>query len=81
MPIITPKIYYLELNLVAIKNKQTHKIQYFAVNDKHYDGMLAGSGSSIDLEYEWNWLGSVFISDEILTEEQKVIQALINKED
>lgn len=59
----------MTLNLVSIKEKATGKVRYYGVNDKHYDAMLATGGSNLDLEYDWNWLGDVEISEEILTEE------------
>lgn len=59
----------LELSLVKVLNKKTGQIQYFGVNDKHYDAMLACGGSNLDLEYDWAWLGSVNISEEILNEQ------------
>lgn len=59
----------MELSLVVVKNKLTGKSTFHAVNDKHYDAMLASGGSVIDEEYEWDWLGSVEISEEILNEQ------------
>lgn len=31
----------MELNLVSVRNQLTGKLSYFAVNDRHYDAMLA----------------------------------------
>lgn len=56
----------LELNLVCVFNKKENTKQYFAVNDKHYDAMLASG----DIDgYEWKWLGNVIIEEQILFEE------------
>jgi hypothetical protein len=59
----------MELNLVKVTDLKTNKSSYYAVNDKHYDAMLAGGGSNLDLEYSWDWLGDVIITEEILNEE------------
>lgn len=59
----------MQLYLVKIRDKTTKKVSYHAVNDKHYDAMLAGGGSNLDDLYSWEWLGDVEISDEILNEE------------
>ncbi len=59
----------MELSLVSVKNKKTGKLSYFGVNDRHYDAMLACGGSSIELEYEWEWLGDIVIEEEILNEQ------------
>lgn len=59
----------MELSLVCIKNKLTGKLQYFGVNDRHYDAMLASGGSSLEDEFEWDWLGDINISEEILNEQ------------
>jgi hypothetical protein len=59
----------MELSLVVVIDKKTNKGRYYAVNNKHYDAMLASGGSSLDDEYEWKWLGDVNISEEILQEE------------
>lgn len=54
----------LVLNLVCITNRLTGKKQYFGVNDKHYDAMLA-----VEIEgYSWEWLGDVIIEEDILEE-------------
>lgn len=54
----------LELSLVKITNHKEGKTYYHAVNDKHYDAMLAGEIEG----FSWEWLGDVFIEDEILDE-------------
>lgn len=59
----------MELSLVQIKDKQTGKITYYGVNDKHYDAMLASGGSDLDDQFEWNWLGDVCVDEQILMEE------------
>jgi hypothetical protein len=59
----------MELNLVSVKNKTTGKVAYYGVDDRHYDAMLASGGSNLDDEFEWNWLGQVEVSEEILGEE------------
>lgn len=58
----------LELSLVCVTDKITGKKQYFGVNDKHYDAMLATGGSVLDTLYEWDWLGEVIIQEDILKE-------------
>lgn len=60
----------MKLSLVKVTNKSTNKSEYFGINDKHYDAMLASSGSNLDLEYCWHWLGDIHISEEILNEER-----------
>lgn len=57
----------MELSLI----KYTHpdgRITYHAVNDRHYDAMLA---SPLDeTKYgTWDWLGDVIIDEEILNEQ------------
>lgn len=60
----------MELNLVWVKDKETGRTTYFAVNDKHYDAMLACGGCwEIEKRSEWGWLGSVEITEEILNEQ------------
>lgn len=59
----------MELSLVQIKDKQTGKVTYYGVNDKHYDGMLATGGSILDDQYEWKWLGDVVVDEQVLIEE------------
>ncbi len=59
----------MELDLVKIVNKKTKGVTYHAVNDKHYNAMLAGAGSNLDDLYDWQYVGSVEIEDEILEEE------------
>lgn len=59
----------MELSLVKITNKKTNKVSYSAVNDRHYDGMLACGGSNLELEYDWDWLGDVEIDEQILNEQ------------
>lgn len=59
----------MELSLIRLTNKKTNKTTYHAVNDKHYDGMLASGGSNLDLEYEWAWIGDVEISEDVLNEQ------------
>lgn len=59
----------MELSLIVIKNKKTGESTYHALNDKHYDAMLATGGSNFDLEYEWAWMGSVLIPEEVLNEQ------------
>lgn len=59
----------MELSLVVIKNKITGKSTYHAVNDKHYDAMLASGGSDLEEVYDWHWMGDVEISEEILNEQ------------
>ena len=56
------------LNLVRIKNKVSGAIEYFGINDKHYDAMLASGGSNLDLTYEWELLGDVVIENHNLLE-------------
>ncbi len=60
----------MELNLISIKDLKTGRITYHAVNDKHYDGILATGGSNFDLSYEWKYLGDISITEEILNEEK-----------
>lgn len=57
----------MELSLIKYIHPDG-KIQYFTVNDKHYDGMLA---SQLDeAKYgKWEWLGDVIIDEEILNEQ------------
>ncbi len=55
----------MELSLVWVLNQSTGRKQYFAVNDRHYDAMLAGE---ID-GYEWGWLGDVTIEEHVLNEQ------------
>ena len=57
----------LELSLIKYIHPDG-KVTYHAVNDKHYDGMLAG-GLSEEKYGKWDWLGDVFISEEILGEQ------------
>lgn len=64
MPIAIGKFTMLELSLVKITNHKEGTSKYFAVNDKHYDAMLAGEVK----DHSWEWLGDVFIEDEILDE-------------
>lgn len=59
----------MELNLVSVLNKETNKVTYHAVNDRHYDGMLAAGGSEFEDKHPWDWLGDVEISEEILNEQ------------
>lgn len=56
----------LELNLVCVIDTKDGSKQYFGVNDKHFDAMLAAG--TVD-GYEWNWVGEVFISSDILFEQ------------
>lgn len=56
------------LNLVMIKDSFGKK-EYFAVNDKHYDAMLACGGTSLDYTHSWEYLGDIEISGVILEEE------------
>jgi hypothetical protein len=57
------------LNLVKIKNIKTNTVSYHAVNELHYNSMLACGGTSYELEFEWEYMGDVEISEEILNEE------------
>ena len=59
----------MELDLVEITTLATGEKRYFAVNDRHYDAMLACGGSDLDLVYSWRRLGTVVIEEEILHEE------------
>ena len=60
----------MELNLVSVLDKETNRVTYHAVNDKHYDGMLASGGCwELEKRYDWDWLGDVEISEEILNEQ------------
>lgn len=55
----------MELSLVCILDEKTKVKTYHAVNDYHYDGMLAGEIQGLS----WSWLGQVYITEEILNEE------------
>jgi len=57
----------MELNLIEY-TKPDGSIKYFAVNDKHYDGMLAAQLDEAKFG-KWDWLGSVWIEEEILNEQ------------
>lgn len=59
----------MTLNLVKILDKKTGTSSYHAVNDLHYNAMLAGGGSYYDDIYSWEWLGDIEISEEVLNEE------------
>lgn len=60
----------MELELVAVTNKNTGVVQYYAVNDQHYDGMLASGGChELEKDYDWKPLGIVRITEEILNEQ------------
>lgn len=55
----------IELNLVCVENISEKTKTFYAVNDKHYDGMLASG----DIEgFKWEYIGSVYISQEIISE-------------
>lgn len=59
----------MQLSLVKITHRATGKVTYYAVNDKHYDAMLACGGSSLEDEYLWEWIGDVEVSQEVLNEQ------------
>ncbi len=55
----------MELELVWVRELPDGRKNYFAVNDKHYDAMLAGEIQG----WEWDRVGTVSISEEILNEQ------------
>ena len=57
----------MELNLIKYI-RPDGKIQYFAVNDRHYDGMLAAPLDETEFG-KWDWLGDVIIEEDILNEQ------------
>jgi len=57
----------MELNLIEYTTPQG-SIRYYAVNDRHYDGMLAAQLD--EHKYgSWRWLGDIIIEEEILNEQ------------
>ena len=57
----------LTLSLIKIIDKNG-KVSYHAVNDRHYDAMLASPLNEQEFG-TWEWLGDVHITEEILNEQ------------
>lgn len=57
----------MELSLIKY-TRPNGRVTYHAVNDRHYDAMLAGPLD--ETKYgTWDWLGDVIIDEEILNEQ------------